>query len=93
MEETAHHKKNKRANRSSGFTLVEIMIAIVILASSITVILGLQSAIMKRAIDDKSRLTAMLFARRILASLESSIDEIPFGVTNDTVYELSLIHI
>ena len=85
MVEGTHSREIKRVR---GFTLVEIMIAIVILATSLTVILGLQSAIMKRSIDDKSRLTAMLFARRILASLEASIDEIPFGVTNETVYEM-----
>ena len=46
--------------------------ALLILATSLTTIIGLQSSIMQSSLRDQRRTTAMLFARRILAHIEST---------------------
>ncbi|MCB0317173.1 MAG: hypothetical protein KDD56_00345 [Bdellovibrionales bacterium] len=63
--------KKIKKNRSSGFTIMEIVIAILILAASLTTLLGLQSASIKRTLLDKNQQKAMLAARAILAAIES----------------------
>lgn len=66
--------KSKRARR--GFTLIEVTIAILILASGLVILLGLQSSSVERAVRDRDKLQAMLLAREILAAVESSKDPI-----------------
>lgn len=56
---------------TEGFTLIEIGIAIFLLAVSLTILLGLQSSVVSRAIDDRHRLQAMLLARRVLSGIET----------------------
>lgn len=56
---------------ANGFTLIEITIAIFLLASALTIILGLHVSSVSRAINDQSSMQAMLLARRILTSIET----------------------
>ena len=55
-----------------GFTMIEIMIAVLILAGSLVVILGLESSLTKQALRTKNKQAAMLLARRVLAGIEAS---------------------
>jgi prepilin-type N-terminal cleavage/methylation domain-containing protein len=59
-----------------GFTLIEIAIAIFLLATSLTIILSLQSSVIARSLDDRTRIQAMLAARRVLAGIESGDVEV-----------------
>lgn len=54
-----------------GFTLVEILIALVILATSLTVILGLQSAVIDRTVTANLKKQALLATREILSAVEA----------------------
>jgi prepilin-type N-terminal cleavage/methylation domain-containing protein len=57
--------------KGSGFTLLEIMIAVVILALAITTITGLQSASLSGTRQASNRLRALLIARQLFAAYES----------------------
>lgn len=61
----------------SGFTLVEVIFAIVILTSSLVVLLGLQSSAIDKALRDRNQLDAMLLARSLLSALELEFKEKP----------------
>lgn len=62
--------------QESGFTLIEIAIAIFLLATSLTIILSLQSSVIARSLDDRTRIQAMLAARRVLSGIESGDVEV-----------------
>jgi len=66
--------RNDAHRRDAGFTLVEIAFAILILAGSMVVLLGLQSSLVRREVADKNRQDAMLIARRVMAAVESLPD-------------------
>ena len=57
-------------SRRGGFTLIEVVIALVILGGSLVVLLGLQSSIIERTIRDSKKQRAMLLARQILSAIE-----------------------
>ncbi len=59
-----------RGSGQSGLTFMEVLVAILILAFSISTVLGLQSSIVRRAIRDRDQRQAMLVARSILAAIE-----------------------
>jgi len=63
-----------RALPQGGFTLIEIIIAVLILASSLMVLLGLQSATVRRAIQDRETQQAMLVGREIMSAIETVED-------------------
>ncbi len=65
------HRKTA-SRQDSGFTLVEITIAVLILAGSLTVLLGLQSSVLQSTYRDQQKLKAMLLARRIFSAIEVS---------------------
>lgn len=71
-----------------AFTLMEVSIAVLILAASLVVIIGLQSSIITKSNHDRMNLQAMLFARRILAQYEANISEISTGEIRGTAEEL-----
>lgn len=54
----------------TGFTLIEIIIAVMILAISLTTLLGLQSASMNQAVRTRNAQEAMLAARTIMSGIE-----------------------
>jgi type II secretory pathway pseudopilin PulG len=60
----------------AGFSLIEVTFAILILAGSLIVLLGLQSSTMERAVRDGDRQQAMLMARQILTAVEVAKDPI-----------------
>jgi type II secretory pathway pseudopilin PulG len=76
MAEKIRDKNNNQSPNDLGFTLIEIAIAIFLLATSLTIILSLQSSVISRSINDRSRVQAMLTARRILAGIETGDTEI-----------------
>ncbi|MBX7137277.1 MAG: prepilin-type N-terminal cleavage/methylation domain-containing protein [Oligoflexia bacterium] len=69
---------------SAGFTLIEITIAIVIIASAMVIFLGLQSSIVDQTLRAGEQEQAMMLARRILAKYETSDDPLNVG---ETVWE------
>ena len=76
------------AKSNAAFTLIEVTIAILILASSLTVLLGLQSSSVQRTIRDQHRQQAMLMARQILAAIESAEDPPQVGRNSGTAREM-----
>ena len=50
---------------------MELTLAIVILASALVVLLGLQSSVISRTVDDTQRKHAMMYARQILSAVEA----------------------
>lgn len=76
------------SNQELGFTLVEILIAVVILATSLTVILGLQSAVIDRTVSSNVKKEALLATRQILSAVEAREAN---GIPLDTqIYEGSI---
>jgi len=64
-------QRHHTIHRSRGFTLIEVILAVVVLASGLTIILGLQSSIVSQTIRDRNREYALLAGRQILAQLEA----------------------
>ena len=58
-------------SRESGFTLIEVTMAILILAGSLTIMIGLQAAIIERTVHDNNEKQAVMLARQILAVIEA----------------------
>lgn len=71
-----------------GFTLIEITIAVLILAGSLVILLGLQSSATARSVDDRVRQHAMLEARKILTALELAPEEPALGEIRGPVREV-----
>lgn len=80
---------NRGASRQHGFTLIEITFAIVILAGSLVVLLGLQSASTQTAIRDARRQEAMLAARTLMSAIENA--EMDIEVQERTAPVLDLL--
>ena len=60
--------------QQAGFTLIEILIALTVMAAASGVLIGMQSAAIARTFRDKNAQQGMLLARRIMASVEASAD-------------------
>ena len=54
----------------SGFTFIEIILAVTILAIAASITIGLQAASISRTIEDRNTQTALLAGRQILSMLE-----------------------
>ena len=59
--------KNKFQN---GFTLIEIAIAVFMLASALVVMLGLEQSNIARTLNDQNRKVALGLARKIMSAIE-----------------------
>lgn len=59
-----------------GFTLIELIFAVLLFAGSLTVLLGVHSSAVSRTLEDRARQQALLAARKVLAAIEAR-DEIP----------------
>lgn len=68
----ARRKRNSHA-KASGFTLIEVVLALVVLGGSLVVLLGLQSSLITRTLRDETQEQAILLTRRVLAPLEAGI--------------------
>jgi type II secretory pathway pseudopilin PulG len=88
--------ERKRTNSSiaacseedAGLTLIEITFAVLILAGSLVVLLGLQTSSLQRANRDKLSQQAMLKARRLIAPLESTNQAL-----QNTTYEGTFVEV
>jgi prepilin-type N-terminal cleavage/methylation domain-containing protein len=56
---------------NSGFTFIEVVIALAVMASAAGIIIGMQGAALRRTARDTNAQQAMLAARRIMASIEA----------------------
>ena len=83
-------KVNRGCSRfgPTGFTLIEITFAIMILAASLVVLLGLQSASVERTVRDRNRQQAQLIARQILTAIETDREGIEEGEAEGTIEEV-----
>lgn len=63
-----------RKINKAGFSIIELVFAVVILAGGLTVLLGLQSAATTSALRDRNQQQAMLIARSIMSALELNSD-------------------
>lgn len=75
----------RRHAHSRAFTLIEITFAILILAGSLVVLLGLQSSSLDRAVRDRENQSAMLLARKILTMVEVFHEDITIDKTSGEV--------
>ena len=71
-----------------AFTLIEVTIAVLILASGLLVVLGMQSSIIERTLRDRSALRAMLVARTILSTLEIRHQPLTIGEEQGSVDDI-----
>jgi prepilin-type N-terminal cleavage/methylation domain-containing protein len=67
-------RQARRSSQQGGFTLIEILIALSVMAAASVVLMGMQSAAIGRTIRDRNAQQGMLLARRIMASVESIAD-------------------
>lgn len=74
------------ADAGSGYTLMEVLIALTILASSMTILLGTQSSAVQRGSMANDMTVATLLARAKMLEIESDADANGFNedVTNDS---------
>ncbi len=61
----------RKEHRNSGFTFIEVVIALAVMASAAGIIIGMQGAALRRTTRDTYAQQAMLAARRIMASIEA----------------------
>lgn len=77
-----------RRNKCAGFSLIEVVFAVLILASALVTLLGLQSSSLQLSAHDKFTQRAMLIAREILAPIETSKDPIDIQDVEGTPQEI-----
>ncbi len=77
-----------RSRSNGGFTLIEVVFAVLILAGSLVVLLGLQTSSLQLTGRDKMTQQAMLYARRILSPIETSKEGIDIQDEQGSVKEL-----
>ncbi len=65
-------KRQLNLGPQDGMTLIEITFAVLILAGSLVVLIGLQTSTLQRTARDQFSQQAMLRARRLIAPLEST---------------------
>lgn len=80
--------KNKGAHSSAGFTLLEIIIAVMVLAVSLTTLLGLQSSATDEAIRTRNKHRAMLAAREVMAALENEGGDLKPSKINGSIDDI-----
>lgn len=73
--------EKRDAKLAAGFALVEILIAILILGTSLVTLLSLQSSAVQRALRDRNQKNAMLVARSVMSAIEIDPDQVE---TQDT---------
>ncbi len=77
-------RQTKELSHLRGFTLLEVMIALMILASAASIMIGLQTAAVSRTLRDKQVQHAMLASRAIMSAIELGGEEIPISDQNGT---------
>jgi prepilin-type N-terminal cleavage/methylation domain-containing protein len=61
----------KHKPRDAGFTFIEVVIALAVMASAAGIIIGMQGAALRRTVRDTNAQQSMLTARRIMSSIEA----------------------
>lgn len=69
-------KRRLPLSLSEGFTLIEVTLAILILAVGLSVIIGLQSSTVNQSIRERNKEVALLAGRRLLSQLEISEEDL-----------------
>jgi prepilin-type N-terminal cleavage/methylation domain-containing protein len=68
---TTKRRLNRLSARTDGgFTFIEVTVALALLAVAASILIGMQGAAVRRTLRDTNAQTAMLVARRIMASIE-----------------------
>jgi prepilin-type N-terminal cleavage/methylation domain-containing protein len=62
-------------SRESGFTFVEVIIAVMLLAIATTTLVGLESSAVQRTLQDRNTQQGMLAARRLISLIEANPDD------------------
>jgi prepilin-type N-terminal cleavage/methylation domain-containing protein len=68
--ETKYRVKGSTSASQTGFTFIEVTVALALLAVSASILIGMQGSAVRRTIRDANAQAAMLVARRIMASIE-----------------------
>lgn len=63
--------------QQSGFSLIEVIVALAIMAAAASLLIGMQGAAIARTLRDRDAQQAMLAARRIMSSIEAAGDDAP----------------
>ena len=71
---------NNRKHLQGGFTFLEVIVALALLAVAASILIGMEGAAVRRTIRDMNAQQAMLAARRIMASIET-MKEQDFNLT------------
>jgi prepilin-type N-terminal cleavage/methylation domain-containing protein len=77
----------REKNKEHGFTLIEVIIAVLILGVSLTTIVGLQSSILSQAVRDRNKTYALFAARSVLTELELGAAQLEPATKNDKLTE------
>lgn len=84
--------KNRRVTKR-GFTLIEILIAVVILSASMAIFAGIQAASIGATIRNREAFQAVLIARTIMSFVETRDSDLPFqnksGSATQILHEVS----
>lgn len=59
------------ARAARGFTFVEVMVSLALLAASVSILIGMEGAAVRRTLRDMNEQQAILTARRIMAAIET----------------------
>ncbi len=73
---------------SKGFTLLEVALAILILASALVILIGMQSSAVDQAFRDRYSQQSMLLARELLSVIESSEDVVEIADKESSASEM-----
>jgi len=85
-----------KKDSQSGFTFIEVTVALALLAVAASILIGMQGAAVKRTLRDISAQEAMLVARRIMASIEllkdsdASLPSQSSGSVRDLLQQLNI---
>lgn len=60
-----------QSSSEDGFTFIEVIVALALLAASASILIGMEGAAIRRTIRDQNAQQATLSARRIMASIEA----------------------
>lgn len=64
------HRWRQSCQAHAGFTFIEVLIAVVLLANATTLLIGLEASAVQRTVRDRNTQQAMLAARRIMSQIE-----------------------
>ncbi len=77
-----------RESNVKGFTIFEVILAILVLAMGLVTLFGLNSSIMSANLTNTNRYQATLYARSIMTALETKSIDFQATTINDTAYNI-----